>query len=58
VSSLWYGLLLVTGHHVGLYTTVVGALFFSCFAAAVRIAAARKPERTEPERKTRLYLQT
>ena len=58
LSELWYGFLLVTGHHVGLYTTVVGALLLTCFAAALRIAAARKPERTEPERKTRLYLQT
>ena len=57
LSGLWYGFLLVTGHHVCLYTTLVGALLLTCFAAAVRIAAARKPERTEPEKKTRLYLQ-
>jgi hypothetical protein len=47
----------VTGHHVGLYTTLAGALLLTCFAASMRIAAARKPERTEPENKTRLYLQ-
>jgi hypothetical protein len=57
LSGPWYGFLLVTGHHVGLYTTLVGALLLSCFAAAVRIALARRPERTEPEKKTRLYLQ-
>jgi hypothetical protein len=57
LSGLWYGFLLVTGHHVGLYTTLVGALLLTCFAASIRIAAARKPERTEPEKKTRLYLQ-
>jgi hypothetical protein len=57
VSGLWYGFLLVTGHHVGLYTTLVGALLLTCLAAAVRIALARKPERTEPQTKTRLYLQ-
>lgn len=57
VSGVWYGFLLVTGHHVGLYTTLVGAVLLTCFAAALRIAVARRPERTEPERKTRLYLQ-
>ncbi|HEX6714860.1 MAG TPA: hypothetical protein VF066_15825 [Thermoleophilaceae bacterium] len=57
VSGLWYGFLLVTGHHVGVYTAVVGALFLACFAAALRIAASRRPERTEPATKTRLYLQ-
>jgi hypothetical protein len=57
LSELWYGFLLVTGHHVGLYTALVAALLLACFAAAIRIAAARKPERTEPETKTRLYLQ-
>jgi hypothetical protein len=59
LSGLWYGFLLVTGHHVGLYTTLLGALLLTCMAAALRIAAARRPPpRTEPEQKTRLYLQT
>jgi hypothetical protein len=49
VSGLWYGFLLVTGHDVGLYTTVVGAVLLTCFAAAVRIAAARKPERRDSD---------
>ena len=49
VSGLWYGFLLVTGHHIGLYTTVVGAALLTCFAAAVRIALARRPQRREPE---------
>jgi hypothetical protein len=49
VSGLWYGFLLVTGHHVGLYTTLVGAVLSTCFAAALRIAVARKPQRREPD---------
>jgi hypothetical protein len=58
ISGLWYGFLLVTGHHVGLYTTLLGALLLACLAAAVRIAVARRPPPpTEPETKTRLYLQ-
>jgi hypothetical protein len=47
-SGLWYGFLLVTGHDVGLYTTLVGALLLSCFAVAVRIALARRAEPPEP----------
>jgi len=58
LSGLWYGFLLVTGHDVGLYTALVGALLLTCLAAAVRIALTRRPPpRTEPETKTRLYLQ-
>jgi hypothetical protein len=58
LSGLWYGFLLVTGHDVGLYTALLGALLLTCLAAAVRIALARRPPpRTEPENKTRLYLQ-
>jgi hypothetical protein len=57
ISGLWYGFLLVTGHHIGLYSALLGALLLTCFAAALRIAAARKPERTESEPRTRLYLQ-
>jgi hypothetical protein len=49
VSGLWYGFLLVTGHHVGLYTTLVGAVLLTCFAAAVRIAVARKPQPRDRE---------
>ncbi|MEA2494160.1 MAG: hypothetical protein QOJ29_2071 [Thermoleophilaceae bacterium] len=44
LAGLWYGFGLVTGHHVGLYTSLVGALLLSCFAAALRIAFARRPE--------------
>ncbi|MEA2483089.1 MAG: hypothetical protein QOC55_1036, partial [Thermoleophilaceae bacterium] len=44
VSGIWYGFLLVTGHDVGLYSAVVGAVLLSCFAATVRIAVARRPE--------------
>ena len=47
-AGLWYGFLLVTGHQVGLYTAVVGALLAACFAAAFRIAVARQPERYLP----------
>jgi hypothetical protein len=58
LSGLWYGFLLVTGHQVGLYTVLVGAVLLVCFASAIRIAAARRPPpRTEPETRTRLYLQ-
>ena len=58
LSGLWYGFLLMTGHHVGLYTTLTGAVLLTCLAAAVRIAVARKPPpRTEPEQRTRLYLE-
>src|SRR4051794_964971 len=49
LAGVWYGFLLVTGHHVGLYTTVLGALLLTCFAAALRIAAARKPAQREQE---------
>jgi hypothetical protein len=58
LTGLWYGFLLVTGHDVGLYTTLLGAVLLTCLATAVRIALARRPPpRTEPENKTRLYLQ-
>jgi hypothetical protein len=57
ISGLWYGFLLVTGHHIGLYSALLGALLLTCFAAALRIGAARQPERTESEPRTRLYLQ-
>lgn len=49
VSGLWYGFLIVTGHHVGLYSALLGALLLACFAAAVRIALARRPEEREPD---------
>ena len=48
-SGLWYGFLLLTGHHVGLYSAVLGAVLLACFAAAFRIALARRPEKPEPE---------
>ena len=48
LSGLWYGFLLVTGHQVGLYTALVGALLATCFASALRIAVARQPERYLP----------
>lgn len=58
LSGLWYGFLLVTGHHVGLYSAVLGAVLLTCFAAAVRITLARRPPvRPEPEAPLRLYLQ-
>jgi hypothetical protein len=52
LSGLWYGFLLVTGHHVGLYSVLVGSVLLVCFAAAVRIAAARRPPGREPEAST------
>jgi hypothetical protein len=42
LSGLWYGFLLVTGHHVGLYTVVLAALLLTCLATAFRIALARQ----------------
>lgn len=49
LGGLWYGFLLVTGHDVGLYTALVGALALACFGAALRIALARRhgPRATE-----------
>jgi hypothetical protein len=44
VEGLWYGFLLLTGHDVGLYTALVGAVALACFGAALRIAIARRPE--------------
>lgn len=44
LSGLWYGFLLVTGHHIGLYTVILAALLVVCFAAALRIALIREPE--------------
>jgi hypothetical protein len=49
VSGLWYGFLLVTGHHVGLYTSLVGAVLLTCLAAAIRITLARRPPPRERE---------
>jgi hypothetical protein len=43
-AGVWYGFLLVTGHDVGVYTTVVSALLLVCFGAALRIALARRRE--------------
>jgi hypothetical protein len=42
LEGVWYGFLLVTGHHVGLYTTLLFAIFATCFAATVRIAISRR----------------
>jgi hypothetical protein len=47
LAGLWYGFLLVTGHHVGLYTAVVGAVLLACLAGAVRITLARRPPRRQ-----------
>lgn len=47
-SGLWYGVLLLTGHDVGLYTAIVGALLLACFGAVLRIALARRPASREP----------
>jgi hypothetical protein len=44
LAGLWYGFLLITGHHVGLYTVVVGSVLLACAAAALRIALARRRE--------------
>lgn len=47
-QGLWYGFLLVTGHHVGLYTTLLFALFATCFADALRIAVVGRSEQYRP----------
>jgi hypothetical protein len=44
LAGPWYGFLLITGHHVGLYTVVVGSVLLACSAAALRIALARRRE--------------
>lgn len=44
LSGAWYGFLLVTGHHIGLYTAALAALLLVCFAGAIRVALAREPE--------------
>jgi hypothetical protein len=41
-GGAWYGFLLVTGHQIGLYTALVGALLAACFVAALRIALVRR----------------
>jgi hypothetical protein len=43
LGGAWYGFLLVTGHEIGLYTVVIASLIGACFAAALRIALARRP---------------
>jgi TRAP-type C4-dicarboxylate transport system permease small subunit len=49
LAGLWYGFLLITGHSVGLYTSVVGVVLLACFGAALRIALARQRAPREPE---------
>jgi hypothetical protein len=44
LGGAWYVFLLVTGHHIGLYSVVVAAVVAVCFAAAIAIAIARRPE--------------
>ncbi|MFL5896812.1 MAG: hypothetical protein ACJ76Z_17060 [Thermoleophilaceae bacterium] len=44
LSAPWYAFLLLTGHHIGLYTAVLSALLAACVIAAVHIALARRPE--------------
>jgi hypothetical protein len=48
LAGLWYGFLLITGHHVGLYTVVVVSVLVACSAAALRIALARRREPPRP----------
>jgi hypothetical protein len=49
LGGLWYGFLLITGHHVGLYTVLVSSVLLSCAAAALHIALVRRRERPRPE---------
>jgi hypothetical protein len=45
VSGAWYVFVLIVGHHIGLYSVAVAALVAVCFAGALAIALARRPER-------------
>ncbi|MEA2423908.1 MAG: hypothetical protein QOH13_318 [Thermoleophilaceae bacterium] len=49
LAGLWYGFVLITGHDVGLYTALVGAVALACFGAAIRIALARRAEPRSPD---------
>jgi hypothetical protein len=49
LAGIWYGFLLVTGHQIGLYTVLTGIVVLACFAAALRIALARRREPRAPE---------
>lgn len=43
IAGAWYVYVLVTGHHIGLYSAAVAALVAVCFAGALSIALARRP---------------
>lgn len=42
-EGAWYVYVLVTGHHIGLYSVAVAALVAVCFAGALSIALGRRP---------------
>jgi len=51
LEGVWYLFVLVTGHHIGLYTTLVVALWLAgATAVAASLRARRRPprERDEP----------
>ena len=52
LEGLWYGLLLVTGHHVGLLTAAGGCVMLGILAAtiAIVVARARQPQPEAPDR--------
>ncbi|MFN2616661.1 MAG: hypothetical protein ABR581_05990 [Thermoleophilaceae bacterium] len=48
ISGAWYLLLLVTGHSVGLITTLIGCVLVGTFAAALEAAGARRAAPAAP----------
>lgn len=48
LESAWYLFVLVTGHHVGLYTTVVVALWTAGAIGIAAVVRGRRPERHPP----------
>lgn len=48
LEGAWYLFLLITGHHIGLYTVVLVALWLAAAAAVVAVLRSRRPKRREP----------
>jgi hypothetical protein len=50
IEFLWFGVLLIGGGHVGVFTWVLWSVVGACFVAAAAIALRARPEdRTEPD---------
>ena len=50
LEGLWYGFLLVTGHQVGLASSLLAALLLGALSGVVAVAAARGPRESERDR--------